>query len=75
MFRQDRDWKDSMEKQRQVNQLTTPVDIAKAMYLKQREGLMDTILGQPQRVPTPQTNEINELVNQIMLQAEVEQWQ
>ena len=60
-----------MAKERQVNQLTTPVEIAKAMYMQQRAGLMDTVLGQPQRTPSTETNNVKEIVRQIMSRSQV----
>ena len=60
-----------MAKERQGNQLTTPVEIAKAMYMQQRAGLMDTVLGQPQRTPSTETNNVKEIVRQIMSRSEV----
>jgi hypothetical protein len=60
-----------MAKERQVNQLTTPVEIAKAMYMQQRAGLMDTVLGQPQRTQSPEAAQVKEIVRQIMTQAQV----
>ena len=60
-----------MAKERQVNQLTTPVEIAKAMYMQQEAGLMDTVLGQPQRTPSTETNNVKEIVRQIMSRSEV----
>ena len=58
-----------MAKERQVNQLTTPVEIAKAMYMQQRAGLMDTVLGQPQPTQSPESAQVKEIVRQIMTQA------
>ena len=64
-----------MVKQRQVNQLTTPIDIAKAMYERQHDGVMDTILGQPKQQQRSEMAEVNEIVRQIMLQSEADLWQ
>tara|TARA_R110000824_G_scaffold295156_6_gene483523 strand:- start:1003 stop:1185 length:183 start_codon:yes stop_codon:yes gene_type:complete len=60
-----------MAKERQVNQMTTPVEIAKAMYMNQRIGLMDSVLGKPQQTPNPETAQIKEIVRQIMTQSQI----
>jgi|TARA_R110000744_G_scaffold14553_1_gene41364 hypothetical protein len=62
-------------KERQVNQVTTPVEIAKTLYMRHNDGLMDSIMGQPQRKPNSETAEINEIVHQIMMKSETEEWQ
>tara|TARA_R110000744_G_scaffold198892_1_gene318120 strand:- start:538 stop:723 length:186 start_codon:yes stop_codon:yes gene_type:complete len=58
-------------KERQVNQLTTPVEIAKAMYLSQQPGVMESIIGQPDRKVNPESAQVKELVRQIMSQSEI----
>ena len=62
-----------MAKERQVNQVTAPIEVAKKMYEVQQTKLQDLLIGpQASRQPASVNGvEIKEIVRQIMTQAQM----
>jgi hypothetical protein len=74
MFHQVRDWKDNMAKERQVNQITAPVEVAKKMFEVQQGRLQDLLIG-PQATRRPESINgvaVKEIVRDVLNQLEVE---
>ena len=64
-----------MVKERQVNQITAPVEVAKKMYEIQQTKLQDLLIG-PQATRQPASVngvEIKEIIRSVLEQAEVQQ--
>ena len=64
-----------MVKERQVNQITAPVEVAKKMYEIQQGKLQDLLIG-PQATRQPASVngvEIKEIIRSVLEQAEVQQ--
>lgn len=75
MFHQVRDWKDNMVKERQVNQVTAPVEVAKKMFEVQQGRLQDLLVGPQAKPRNPESMDgvnIKELIQQTLSQLEVE---
>ena len=63
-----------MVKERQVNQITAPVEVAKKMYEIQQTKLQDLLIG-PQATRQPASVngvEIKEIIRSVLEQAEVQ---
>ena len=63
-----------MVKERQVNQITAPVEVAKKMYEIQQTKLQDLLIG-PQATRQPASVngvEIKEIIRRVLEQAEVQ---
>ena len=63
-----------MVKERQVNQVTAPVEVAKKMYEIQQTKLQDLLIG-PQATRQPASVngvEIKEIIRSVLEQAEVQ---
>ncbi len=74
MSHQVRDWKDNMAKERQVNQVTAPVEVAKKMFEVQQGRLQDLLVG-PQATRRPESINgvaVKEIVRDVLNQLEVE---
>ena len=63
-----------MVKERQVNQITAPVEVAKKMYEIQQTKLQDLLIGpQATRQPAAVNGvEIKEIIRSVLEQAEVQ---
>ena len=63
-----------MAKERQVNQITAPVEVAKKMYEVQQTKLQDLLIGpQASRQPASVNGvEIKEIIRSVLEQAEVQ---
>ena len=62
-------------KERQVNQITAPVEVAKKMYEMQQERLRDILVGpQTQTRKSESINgvEVKEIVRNVLSQLEIE---
>ena len=64
-----------MAKERQVNQVTAPIEVAKKMYEVQQTKLQDLLIGpQASRQPASVNGvEIKEIIRSVLEQAEVQQ--
>ncbi len=63
-----------MAKERQVNQVTAPIEVAKKMYEVQQTKLQDLLIGpQASRQPASVNGvEIKEIIRSVLEQAEVQ---
>jgi hypothetical protein len=64
-----------MVKERQVNQITAPVEVAKKMYEIQQTKLQDLLIGPQATRQSASVNgvEIKEIIRSVLEQAEVQQ--
>tara|TARA_R110000765_G_scaffold58385_5_gene114198 strand:- start:268 stop:459 length:192 start_codon:yes stop_codon:yes gene_type:complete len=62
-------------KERQVNQITAPVEVAKKMYEMQQERLRDILVGPQTQTQKPESIngvEVKELIRHTLSQLEIE---